>query len=157
MSGFPNDERERDRFIRKLDILDRFNKRRRFLESFGTLKGFLFSALFMTIGKLLPFNFFSNKYLQVLKSHKFYESQYTGYSWYPEWLPRLIFDKQIFSDGIIVPFEDAQIRVPLDYNAYLSQQFGDYMILPPEDKRQQHDGFIDLNKPYTYYIKHPIR
>lgn len=157
MSGFPNDRVERNKYIRKLRRLDKYNKRRRFPETFGTLRGFLFSALFCTIGKLFPFNFFSNEYFKVLKSQKFSESDYTGYSWHPEWLPKLIFDMKVFSDGVFVPFEDTKIRVPQDYNSYLTQQFGDYMTLPPEDKREHHEGFIDLNVPYTYYVKHPLK
>ncbi len=156
LSGFPDNEIERNKFIHKLSLLDRYNKRRRFPETFGTLKGFIFSALFMTIGKLFPFNFFSREYFKVLKSQTFSESQYTGYSWYPEWLPRLVFSKDVFSDGIFVPFEDTQIRVPSDYHSYLSQQFGDYMTIPPEDKRETHDGFVDLSHPFTYYFDKDI-
>lgn len=158
MSGFPENDIRREKFIRELSFLVRCNKKRRFPKhTFGSLNGFLSCVLFMTIGKIFPFNYFSKKYFKLLKSYPFSDSKYTGYSWCPEWLPRLIFDKNLFSNGIYVPFEDTRIRVPENYHAYLSQQFGDYMTIPPEERRETHDGFIDLNKPYTYYVKHPLK
>lgn len=50
-----------------------------------------------------------------------------------------------------VPFEDTLINVPVDYDKYLSVMYGDYMQLPPEEKRKvQHNTvLIDLEKPYT--------
>lgn len=46
-----------------------------------------------------------------------------------------IFDKDIFGDGIEMPFENLSLKVPTNYDAYLKQLYGDYMKLPPEDKR----------------------
>lgn len=46
-----------------------------------------------------------------------------------------IFDKNIFGDGIEKKFEDLMLKVPTNYDAYLKQMYGDYMKLPPEDKR----------------------
>lgn len=46
-----------------------------------------------------------------------------------------IFDKDIFGDGVEMPFENLSLKVPTNYDAYLKQLYGDYMKLPPEDKR----------------------
>ena len=35
-------------------------------------------------------------------------------------------------------FEDMKIRVPRQYDIYLKHMFGDYMHLPPEEKRKVH-------------------
>ena len=61
----------------------------------------------------------------------------------------------VFEETVLMPFEDIQARVLVHYDEYLKCLYGDYMKLPPEDKRQGHhynSGF-DLNKPYDQYIK----
>ena len=54
---------------------------------------------------------------------------------------------------IRVPFEDTQVNIPVGYDKYLKIFYGDYMQLPPVEKRKiQHNTvLIDLNKPYTEY------
>lgn len=61
-------------------------------------------------------------------------------------------------DGIrnptIVPFEDTEIPISSQYDADLKEHFGDYMTLPPKEKRKTHDKYhiFDLNNPYSKYI-----
>ncbi|MBR3256382.1 LicD family protein [Candidatus Saccharibacteria bacterium] len=56
---------------------------------------------------------------------------------------------------IIVPFEDTSIPVSSNYDWDLSNHFGNYMELPPENERKTHDKYhlVDLNHPYNKYIK----
>ena len=51
------------------------------------------------------------------------------------------------------PFEDTEINIPIGYDAYLRQVFGDYMLLPPEEKRiPRHNTVkLDLENSYTKY------
>lgn len=59
-----------------------------------------------------------------------------------------IFPKDWFAEPVELPFEDFSISMPRDYHAYLSQQYGDYMKLPPESQRYSVHGryFIDLDR-----------
>lgn len=41
-----------------------------------------------------------------------------------------LFDKSWFGDGIRMPFEDMNVIVPQEYDAFLRNMFGDYMCLP---------------------------
>lgn len=42
------------------------------------------------------------------------------------------------------------------YDSYLTDQYGDYLKLPPKEERvNPHFGFVDLEKSYTYYQKNP--
>lgn len=52
-----------------------------------------------------------------------------------------------------VPFEDTEICVPKEYEKYLRYYYGNYMELPPLEKRlvQHNTVFIDLKTPYTTY------
>lgn len=63
------------------------------------------------------------------------------------------FDKELcdrawFGNGKKVSFEDFSIRVPQNYDAYLTHMYGDYMTPPPVEKQVSHHNlyFIDLDK-----------
>lgn len=58
----------------------------------------------------------------------------------PQWEGR-IFRTEWFTDTIEVPFEDTTIVIPRQYDAYLRLLYGDYMQLPPEDKRVSHPHY----------------
>lgn len=71
---------------------------------------------------------------------------------------KVIFPYSIFADFLEVPFENTTIRIPYGYQQYLTMDFGDYMQLPPEDKRVtvHPAALIDLKKSYKEYIKEAI-
>lgn len=48
------------------------------------------------------------------------------------------YKKSYFEDTILMPFEDAEFRVPREYDEMLRQYYGDYMQLPPEEERVGH-------------------
>ena len=56
-----------------------------------------------------------------------------------------IFEKEWFDSYEYLPFEDYKVRVNKDYDKYLSRLFGDYMILPPVEKRMPHHPHYYLN------------
>lgn len=67
---------------------------------------------------------------------------------------RTVFDYADFASTIELPFEDTTMRIPIGYDHYMTTEFGDYMKLPPEEKRITHNtAIVDLNKPYKEYIK----
>ena len=45
------------------------------------------------------------------------------------------YHKSIFEKPIMVPFEDIYLPVPVGYDEWLKQIFGDYMTPPPQDKQ----------------------
>lgn len=51
------------------------------------------------------------------------------------------FEKSLFDDYINVVFEEYQFKAVKEYDIYLSALYGDYMKLPPEEKRYPHHGF----------------
>lgn len=65
------------------------------------------------------------------------------------------FPKSYLGEGKLVQFEDILARVPDNYDAYLTQLYGDYITPPPEKKqvgRHKHGG-MDLHKSYKEYRK----
>ena len=56
-----------------------------------------------------------------------------------------IYKKDWFNGYVEMPFHDYMVRVPKGYDEYLTQLYGDYMQLPPENKRVTHHGHYYLN------------
>ena len=63
--------------------------------------------------------------------------------------------KEYFGEGKTKIFEGMEVTVPDNYDGYLRKLYGDYMKLPPEEKRIAHhyNEGVDLNKSYKEYLK----
>lgn len=92
---------------------------------------------------------------KIAKKYSYDESKYACIFVDPVGKPLSnIFPRSYFDKGIVKKFEDIDAIVPKDYDGFLKQQYGDYMQLPPEDKRQPHhyNQVIDLKKSYKCYM-----
>lgn len=63
-----------------------------------------------------------------------------------------IFPKEWFGNGIRVPFEDTTIIIPQNYDQYLKTNYGNYMKLPPVEKRVSGHpyDYMNLNQRLSY-------
>lgn len=61
-----------------------------------------------------------------------------------QWAGR-IFKREWFEDTIELPFGDTTVVVPRDYDGYLTCLYGDYMTLPPLEKRVSEHNHLYLN------------
>ena len=59
--------------------------------------------------------------------------------------PGRIFKREWFEDTIELPFGDTTVVVPRDYDGYLTCLYGDYMTLPPVEKRVSEHNHYYLN------------
>lgn len=67
---------------------------------------------------------------------------------YHTFMPRPCFRKEIFAKAVPMPFESIECMVPVGYDEYLRQTYGDYMQLPPIEVRESGGHphyFIDLD------------
>ena len=65
-------------------------------------------------------------------------------------LPREVYD----GEPKRLLFEGRMLKVPYDYKRYLEIVYGDYMKLPPVEKRQRHftDAVLDFENSYEQYM-----
>lgn len=88
-------------------------------------------------------HFFSKRFLQklIINSKKYSNKEtsrvgnFTGYD-------RMSCDKKVFSSFIDVEFEGRYFKAPVGYDEWLKSYYGDYMKLPPEEKRVSHHHFV---------------
>lgn len=62
-------------------------------------------------------------------------------------------EKEVFSNGTTVDFENLKVNAPKDYDKYLKKIYGDYMKLPPKGQRENHHNFhiCDTERSFRYY------
>lgn len=66
--------------------------------------------------------------------HGMYSTMFlSGYGWKKQARP-----SAVYGEGIDLPFEDTFLMAPQDPDAFLTKLFGDYMQLPPKEKRVAH-------------------
>lgn len=71
------------------------------------------------------------------------------------WGKKEIVPAEWYGPGTLVEFEELSYRAPVAYDKWLRQVYGNYMQLPPEEKRKAHHytDIIDLEHSYTDYIQ----
>ena len=71
------------------------------------------------------------------------------------WGKKEIVPIEWFGEGDTAVFEGMEVKIPAQYDKWLTQVYGDYMQLPPVEKRVGHHyvDAIDFNKPYTEYTE----
>lgn len=71
------------------------------------------------------------------------------------WGRREIAPAEYFAETIPMRFEGLDVQGLKHYDKWLTQVYGDYMQLPPVEKRVGHHDYevLDLDKPYTEYIR----
>ena len=58
------------------------------------------------------------------------------------WGPKEMFPKAYYGEGKLYPFEDMMLNGPVNYDAVLTQMYGDYMTPPPADQQEHH--YVEL-------------
>lgn len=95
--------------------------------------------------KLISLDYWQKKYLQIASKYSYEKSQYVFASG-GAYKTKDIFPKAFFSKGVNLQFENQSFTCPTEYSAYLTHLYGNYMQLPPEDKRVSHHVFCAYYK-----------
>ena len=94
-----------------------------------------------------------NKLRQLDKEHNFDDGNfYVLYSaCFAYQYKKEILKKEWFDNYCLMPFEGIEVRVPIGFDAYLTHVYGNYMQLPPEEKRvtRHYHYYMNLNERKT--------
>ena len=152
ISGMPDNFRKRKMFCRRINAYRILAEMRIYGEAALNLpwKRKVYPIL-KPVLKRLPSNYFNKKWYKLLCKYPFKTCTYTGYVWWFD-VMRLTYKKEVFGEPVSLPFEDTVMYCPAQWDALLTQQFGDYMELPPLDKQKPiHVGTVDLTHSYHDY------
>ena len=80
------------------------------------------------------------------ESRPFDEYEFVGV---PNWnWAHIVYQRDWYNNLIKVPFEDGEFYITKYYDEMLKEEYGDYMQLPPVEKRVYHHGYIAYKKVY---------
>ena len=139
MDGLPDDEREVRRIFKKTLTARKILRVKQAKLGEGKTA---FRRTFKPLVKALCRPISDEKLLKyindVCRTYKVDECSYmggiaNGYG------PQERVPRRPYLKSVMLPFEDIQVSAPGCYDYYLKNLYGDYMQLPPEDKRVTHD------------------
>lgn len=88
------------------------------------------------INRCLGTRHYLGKISSLRGKHTFDGSDYVGpLMWYFSKPHKVLFKRSMFDKLVKVPFEDGLFYVPSEYHELLTQEYGNYMQLPPPEKR----------------------
>ena len=106
--------------------------------------------LLLWIMERIPVEKLTTPYKQKCKIDKLLRKQNVAKSKYignimGAYRTREIVPADYYGEGAFYQFEDMQLRGLATYEEYLTYTYGDYMQLPPEDKRKTHFKIIEIH------------
>ena len=162
VDGFPGDEKEQNRILKKQKILTRLNSRVRparksqYTKTFKTLVKL---GIRLVLQIFFSYTHFSDKIMAEGFKTSYYDSPYCLFTWrcgrrYKD-NHRFFFNRAWFAETVEMPFEDMMLKMPVGYDEYLTQDYGDYMKMPNEEEQvsRHHVYVMDMEKPCSFYAQ----
>lgn len=119
------------------------------------LKGGKYEKAIKVIMNKIYYHYFEDKTNAQIKEIFQQFNSYTGNNWCtysPIPQNALIYPKEWFGEGSEHQFENLKIILPKEYDKYLTHAFGNYMELPPENKRNSGHApvYVNLEEHKSY-------
>lgn len=105
--------------------------------------------IFMAFCRLLPHKLFHTMATRGEEDSAVVHSFFAAASGYH----KNVYPRALLAGGQRVQFADGQYPIPAEYDRLLTQLYGDWRTLPPEEDRicKQHAILVDLEHSYEYY------
>lgn len=148
LDHYPDSEKERKRFHR----LNKLYTLRIGAEFYCSAKSFKRKAAHCVAKLLLP------SVKQALRKRENLMRSYPEGAYIANhcgaWGKKEIVPADWYAEGTILEFEGLLVTAPKNYESWLTQVYGNYMQLPPVEKRKTHHftEMIDPDAPFTKYI-----
>ncbi|CIV76330.1 phosphorylcholine transferase LicD1 [Streptococcus pneumoniae] len=110
-----------------------FSKHKNIVYKDSLLKDWIRTAFWLLLRPVSP-RYFANKIEKEIQKYSRENGQYMAF------IPSKFKEKEVFPSGtfdktIDLPFENLSLPAPEKFDTILTQFYGDYMTLPPEEKR----------------------
>ncbi len=103
--------------------------------------------IIMTLSATLDFSFIRNFFIRQVKKYNSVQTKYMGGFPFISRFKNAFSSTSVWSRPIDVPFESIQLMAPNNLEGFLTFYFGDYMQLPPIEKRSsKHFTKVDYGK-----------
>lgn len=146
LDNVPDDVMVRDRYIKKLERFQSIWSMLEYVPQKSTVnvRG-LAKKIFRFMIKLTPYGsskIWARKLEVLARKYQFSNTDSVGVlSFFPYSRKKSIFRTDFLINTMPHKFEKETFPIPKDYDYYLSQIYGDYMTLPPVEKRVTHHNF----------------
>lgn len=142
IEGLPDSERETRRHYAKL-VFERKMLRVSSLNQpeGGNVAAHVFHVLALAPAKAVGYAEWSDRIQRTAKEYSFDDSEWVGVMTAPVHTTEERVLKRDYIQAVEVQFEGATYHAPGNYDLYLRQLYGDYLQLPPEEKRRSHHVF----------------
>ena len=157
MYGMPKGEKKQLRMAKTNDLFLSFNQKNRLpFSDQKSLSSKLKWVLPYPIYKKNNWNYWLEKSIHKYAAIPFNQSDKILFAWrrFPHKRMKTnyksIFAYEDFSSWCDMRFEDTYIRVPVGWDSYLTRDFGNYMELPPEEKRVSVHNYLIIDTKHSY-------
>jgi len=138
IDGLPEKKKEQVKLFKKITIVQKLLS---YTSTPIRKERKLYKNWILRIIKLLNANCLVNKLSDLAKSNKYNNAKEVGMIVWSSNKSIPSVSKQVFEKYKLELFEGEEYKVPIGYHQWLTKVYGDYMKLPPEDKRVSHHHF----------------
>ena len=134
----PNSQKERTKVVKKIKLYNSMMSRKKLnFKKEGIKQNFLRFNKNM-ISKVIGYDSIYKKLEKIYNKYSKNKSDYVVSNWPIYDISKEIQKSNNIAEYINVLFENIQVMIFKNYDEILKTTFGDYMQLPPEDKRKSH-------------------
>lgn len=142
IEGLPTGEKETKKHYRKIVILRKLQRVASLKHMDAkSLKGHIFHILVFPIAKIFGYRRWSKMIQNCATKYAFDSCEFVGVMTAPVHTINEKVKKADYIPSVNVQFEGKIYSAPANYDVYLTQLYGDYMQMPPVEKRMSHHTF----------------